>query len=182
MKYNRLNLSKINRILAILLLTSILSACNENMEDLNAYIASTNARPADPIPPIPGVKIYTPYLYEGLTGRDPFLQSLNEGSDDVASSSGAGPRPDFERAREYLERYELDTLAMVGTFAKEQNYWALVRDPEGVIHRVPQGDFIGKNHGQVVAISSTDIELSELISDGAGGWLVREASIALGEG
>jgi type IV pilus assembly protein PilP len=117
-----------------------------------------------------------------LAGRDPFLQSLNEGSDDVASSSGAGPRPNFERAKEYLERYELDTLAMVGTFAKENNYWALVRDPEGVIHRVPNGNYIGKNHGQVVAINSTQIKLSELISDGAGGWLVREASIALGEG
>ena len=70
---------------------------------------------------------------------------------------------------------------MVGTFAKEAAYWALVRDPEGVIHRVPVGDYIGKNHGQVVSINSTQINLSELISDGAGGWLVREASIALGE-
>ena len=47
---------------------------------------------------------------------------------------------------------------------------------------MPTGDFIGKNHGQVVAINNTEIQLSELISDGAGGWLVREASIALGEG
>jgi type IV pilus assembly protein PilP len=170
------------RVLGILLSVSMLTACGENVDDLNSYIATTKARPAEPIPPIPPVKTYTPYDYEGLTGRDPFLQSLSEGSDDVASSKGAGPRPNFERAKEYLERYELDTLAMVGTFEKENNYWALVRDPEGVIHRVPAGDFIGKNHGQVVAINSTDVELSELISDGAGGWLVREASIALGEG
>jgi len=170
------------RLVTMLLAVVMLTACGENMDDLNAYIATINARPAEPIPPIPGVRTYTPYAYEGLTGRDPFLQSLSEGSDDVASSKGAGPRPDFERAKEYLERYELDTLAMVGTFAKDNNYWALVRDPEGVIHRVPVGDYIGKNHGQVVAISGTEIELSELISDGAGGWLVREASIALGEG
>ena len=172
----------IRRLAGVILAVSMLSACGNSMDDLNTYIATVNARPADPIPPIPPVKTYTPYEYEGLTGRDPFLQSLNEGSDDVASSNGAGPRPDFERAKQYLERYELDTLAMVGTFAKDEAYWALVRDPEGVIHRVPSGDFIGKNHGQVVEISSTDIVLSELISDGAGGWLVREASIALGEG
>jgi type IV pilus assembly protein PilP len=170
------------RLLGILLSVSMLSACGENVDDLNSYIATTKARPAEPIPPIPPVKTYTPYEYEGFTGRDPFLQSLSEGSDDVASSKGAGPRPNFERAKEYLERYELDTLAMVGTFEKENNYWALVRDPEGVIHRVPAGDYIGKNHGQVVAINSTELQLSELISDGAGGWLVREASIALGEG
>jgi type IV pilus assembly protein PilP len=171
-----------SRLTAMAVMLFMLSACGGSMDDLNSYIASVNARPADPIPPIPPVKTYTPYEYEGLLGRDPFLQSLNEGSDDVASSSGTGPRPDFERAKQYLERYELDTLSMVGTFAKDEAYWALIRDPEGVIHRVPNGDFIGKNHGQVVAINSTEVALSELISDGAGGWLVREASIALGDG
>jgi len=164
------------------LIAVMLSACSENMADLDKHIASVKARPADPIAPIPPVKSYTPYEYEGLTGRDPFRQSMTEGSDDVKSTTGTGPRPDFERPKEYLERYELDTLTMVGTFSKEQSYWALVRDPEGVIHRVPVGDYIGKNHGQVVNIGNTQIGLSELISDGAGGWLVREASIALGEG
>jgi type IV pilus assembly protein PilP len=107
---------------------------------------------------------------------------LSEGSDDVRSTGGTGPRPDFERPKEYLERYELDTLSMVGTFSKEESDWALVRDPEGVIHRVPVGNYIGKNHGRVVEIDDTQVDLSELISDGAGGWLIREASIALGEG
>ena len=117
-----------------------------------------------------------------MIGRDPFLQSISEGSDDVRSSSGTGPRPDFERSKEYLERYELDTLSMVGTFGNDESYWSLVRDPEGIIHRVPVGNYIGKNHGKVVNISETEVDLSELISDGADGWLVREASIALGEG
>ena len=170
------------RVAGALLVAVVLSGCSESMQDLDQYIASVKARPADPIAPIPPVKTYTPYEYDGLTGRDPFRQSLNEGSDDVRSSKGTGPRPDFERSKQYLERYELDTLAMVGTFSKEEAYWALVRDPEGVIHRVPVGDYIGKNHGQIVNIRNTELNLSELISDGAGGWLVREASIALGEG
>jgi len=71
---------------------------------------------------------------------------------------------------------------MVGTFSKEESDWALIRDPEGVIHRVPVGDYIGKNHGKVVEISNAQLSLSELISDGGGGWIVRDASIALDEG
>jgi len=173
---------QVRHIAGTVLIAVMLSACSENMDDLEKYIVSVKARPADPIAPIPPVKTYTPYEYGGLAGRNPFRQSISEGSDDVRSSKGTGPRPDFDRAAEYLERYELDTLSMVGTFSKEGSYWALVRDPEGVIHRVPVGDFIGKNHGQVVDISDTKIGLSELISDGADGWLVREASIALGEG
>ena len=173
---------QIRHVAGMVLVVVLLAACSESMNDLEQYIASVKARPADPIPPIPPVKTYTPYEYEGMIGRDPFLQSISEGSDDVTSSRGTGPRPDFERSKEYLERYELDTLSMVGTFGKDESYWALVRDPEGIIHRVPVGNYIGKNHGKVVNISGTEIDLSELISDGADGWLVREASIALGEG
>jgi type IV pilus assembly protein PilP len=164
------------------LVAVMLSACSESMDDLDKYIASVKARPADPITPIPPVKTYTPYVYEGETGRDPFQQSISEGSDDERSSTGTGPRPDFGRSKEYLERYELDTLSMVGTFSNDESYWGLIRDPEGVIHRVPVGNYIGKNHGKVVDLTDTEIYLSELISDGADGWLVREASIDLGEG
>jgi type IV pilus assembly protein PilP len=173
---------QVKLVAGALLVAVMLSACSKDIGDLEKYIASVKERPAQPIPPIPPVKTYTPYEYEGLTGRDPFRQSISEGSDDVRSNTGTGPQPDFDRSKQYLERYELDTLGMVGTFSKAEAYWALIRDPEGVIHRVPIGDYMGKNHGQVVGISSTEVSLSELISDGAGGWLVREASIALGEG
>jgi type IV pilus assembly protein PilP len=174
--------NKLRFATGMVLVAIMLTACSQDMSDLVSHIDSVKARPADPIPPIPPVKSYTPYEYDGLTGRDPFRQSISEGSDDVRSKKGTGPRPDFERSKEYLERYELDTLAMVGTFSKEASYWALVRDPEGVIHRVPVGNYMGKNHGQVVNITGTQVSLSELISDGADGWIIREASIALGEG
>ena len=169
-------------VAGMVLVAVMLSACSESMNDLDEYIATVKARPADPITPIPPVKTYTPYEYQGLEGRDPFRASISEGSDDERSTKGTGPRPDFGRSKEYLERYELDTLSMVGTFAKEESYWCLIRDPEGVIHRVPVGNYIGKNHGKVVNVTETEIYLSELISDGADGWLVREASIDLGEG
>jgi type IV pilus assembly protein PilP len=160
---------------------ALLSACSNNMDDLYVYIDDVKARPADPIPPVPPVKTYTPYTYEGRTGRDPFIQSTNEGSDAGASPTGTstGPRPDLDRPREYLERFELDTLDMVGTFAKESNEWVLVRDPDGVVHRVAVGDYVGKNHGRVTGIQESEMSLTEFITDGLGGWLIREASIAL---
>ena len=173
---------QIRHVAGALLVAVMLAACSENMIDLEQHIATVKARPAEPIKPIPPVKTFQPYDYEGLTGRDPFRHSISEGSEDARSTKGTGPRPDFGRPKEYLERYELDTLSMVGTFSKEDAYWALVRDPEGVIHRVPVGNYVGKNHGQVISITSTRVDLSELISDGVDGWLVREASIALGEG
>jgi len=164
-----------------LLVTILLSACSSSQDDLDRYIADVKAKPAAPIPPIPTVRTYTPYEYEGLEGRDPFRRSTSEGADEVAAQSTTeGPRPDFQRTREYLERFELDTLTMVGTFAKESSEWALIRDPDGVVHRVSVGNYLGKNHGKVGLIDQDEVQLSEFITDGAGGWIVRDAAMALG--
>jgi type IV pilus assembly protein PilP len=179
---NSLNqMKKLRNVLVLVVLASLLTACQGDQDDLSRYISDVKARPAPPIPPIPPVRTYTPYVYEGLTGRDPFRQSTSEGSDEVANrNTGSGPRPDLQRTREYLERFELDTLMMVGTFSKESSDWALIRDPDGTVHRVAVGNYLGKNHGKVSSISPDEVELSEFIADGAGGWLVRDASIALG--
>lgn len=167
--------------LCIMAAAFALSACGGPQDDLSRYISEVKSRPATPIPPIPPVRTYTPYKYEGLTGRDPFRESTSEGADEVAmNGNNSGPRPDFQRPREYLERFELDTLVMVGTFEKETSEWALVQDPDGVVHRVAQGNYMGKNHGKVTVITNDEISLSEFISDGVGGWLIREADIALG--
>lgn len=163
-------------------LAAILGGCSANMDELNQYIAEVKSRPSQGIDPIPPVKTYSPYVYSGDTGRDPFRTSTNDGSDVNGSQSQgnrSGPRPDFERTREYLERFELDTLSMVGTFSRDENFWGLLRDPDGVVHRVSVEDYAGKNHGKIVAIRDNEIELSELITDGLGGWLVREATVAL---
>lgn len=168
------------KVVALASVLTLLAACSSNEDDLGHYIAEVNARPATPIPPIPTVRTYTPYVYDGLQGRDPFRQSTSEGSDEeVGGKQGDGPRPDFKRPREYLERFELDTLLMVGTFDKETSHWVLIRDPDGTIHRVATGNYMGKNHGKVNVISPGEVGLSEFITDGAGGWLVRAASMAL---
>jgi len=157
-----------------------LTACSTDLGDLNDYLEDVKSRPADPIPPIPAVKTYTPYVYEGQTGRDPFRPSTSEGADETsASSNRGGPRPDFDRPKEYLEQFELDTLSMVGKFAMGDSEWALIRDPDGVVHRVAVGNYIGRNYGRVTYIQPREIGLSELISDGSGGWLVREASMSV---
>jgi type IV pilus assembly protein PilP len=177
-------ISQPNRIWTVVLmalLLALLSACVDDQDNLNRYIAEVKARPAAPIPPIPAVQTYTPYVYDGLAGRDPFRASTSEGVDEPRTGgAGGGPRPDLQRTREYLERFELDTLTMVGTFAKESSYWVLIRDPDRVVHRVSVGNYMGKNHGKVERIEPDEVVLSEFIADGAGGWIVRPASMALG--
>jgi len=171
------------RFLLPLLLLTGLQACTGNMDEIKRYVSEVKQRPADPVDPIPPVASYTPVSYLGEGSRNPFAEVIMAPAE--VSSGGpvgtTGPQPDLERPREFLEQFSLDTLKMVGTFSKDNQQWALVQDPDLVIHRVSVGGFMGQNRGKIIAIYQDHIELSELIPNGTQGWLVREASIALDE-
>ena len=68
---------------------------------------------------------------------------------------------------------------MVGNIENETSDWAIVLDPSGAVHRVQQGNYMGKNTGKVMNISEDRIELRENIQDSNGRWEVREAALAL---
>ena len=89
--------------------------------------------------------------------------------------------PDFNRRKEELESYSLDTLRMVGTLEQEGTIWGLVQTKDGTIHRVKTGNYMGLNYGRIVRISEDKIELSELLQDGAGGYVENAAALSLGE-
>jgi type IV pilus assembly protein PilP len=57
----------------------------------------------------------------------------------------------------------------------------LVRDPDGVVHRVHVGNYLGQNYGRIISIGEDRIDLVELVTNGAGGWMERQATIALGD-
>lgn len=81
-----------------------------------------------------------------------------------------------------LEGFELDSLEMVGTLYAEESetLFGLVADPDGLLHRVRPGNYMGRNHGRIVAIYDDRIELVELVSDGVG-WREQDAALALDE-
>ena len=70
---------------------------------------------------------------------------------------------------------------MVGTMTREGDQVALIKSPDGLISRVNVGNYLGQNHGKVVAIKEDRVELVEIVPDGLGGWLERPASLALVE-
>jgi type IV pilus assembly protein PilP len=70
-------------------------------------------------------------------------------------------------------------LSMVGTLAQDGQSWALIEDGERGVHRVQVGDYMGSSWGQIERISDTGIDITEIVSDGAGGWLRRPRTIEL---
>jgi type IV pilus assembly protein PilP len=87
--------------------------------------------------------------------------------------------PDLSRRKEELERYALDSLRMVGTLAQVGANWALVLSPEGVLHKVRVGNYIGQNHGRVIRIDDDQIQITEVVNEGGAEWRERQVSVAL---
>jgi type IV pilus assembly protein PilP len=93
--------------------------------------------------------------------------------------AGTGPRPDPNRRREELEQFPLDTLRMVGILEQNNEIWGLVQSKEKTIYRVQPDNYMGQNHGKINRITEDQIELTELIPDGIGGYIERRATLAL---
>jgi len=119
--------------------------------------------------------------YNAYELRDPFLRGQSQPEDTEAIAETSGPRPDPNRRRQYLERFPLDSLDMVGTIELDDQSFGLVSDVEGTIHRVREGNYMGQNHGRILRVTPVAIELMELVPDGAGGWMEREARMTLAE-
>lgn len=69
---------------------------------------------------------------------------------------------------------------MVGGLARSGVDWVLVRDPDGGIHRVTLGHFLGRNHGKIVEMTETYVAVIEIVTDGTkNGWVERPRTIKL---
>lgn len=164
----------------VLLMAAFLSACsNDGLQDLEKYTDDVKARPAGAIPPIPEIREIESYLYIPQGRRDPFTAETVV-DEEEASVANNGIQPDGSRRKEELEAYSLDALEMVGTMEQEDASWGLVKTKDGMIHRVQLGDYLGLNHGRIVAINEDKIQLLEIVRNG-NGYLEQEAIMAIGE-
>ena len=154
-------------------------ACGGDMDDLDSYINEVKARPGGRIEPLPEVTPYEVFTYvadaEGL--RSPFVPDTPQ----TAGPTSGGTRPDPDRPAEFLESFPLDTLRMVGTLDINKTVYGLVQTTDGLIHRVVPGNYMGQNDGRVTEITESEIVLVEIISDGIGGYIERDAAIGLSD-
>jgi type IV pilus assembly protein PilP len=167
------------RWFALAVAAAALSACGGANDDLRAYIDEVKARPGGRIEPLPQVQPAPIFTYEAGVRRSPFVPDAPQRR--VSNDPNAVDGPDRNRPREFLEQFPLDTLKMVGTLADRRASFGLVQTTDGLVHRVTVGNHMGQNYGRIIAISDSEIQLVEIISDGLGGYLERPAAIALAD-
>jgi type IV pilus assembly protein PilP len=149
--------------------------CSRGMSDLDSYIAEVKARPGGRIDPLPQIKTYETFRYDPQGARSPFVPDVPD------AGTVGGVRPDADRRREFLESFPLDTLNMVGTVTMGGRLYGLVQGSDKLVHRVSVSNYLGQNDGRIVSITSSEIQLVEIIPDGLGGYTERAASLGLGD-
>ena len=157
-------------------LVAVLGGCSQG-NDLRQWVAQEKAEKGAPLEPLPVIKTFETFEYKDQDLRDPF----NVSAEEQEQSANNGPHPDQDRPREPLEAFPLDGLRMAGTLGLAKSIEGLVRDPDGVVHRVHVGNYLGQNYGRITSISEDHIDLVELVPNGSGGWMEKPATIALGD-
>lgn len=167
----------------VILLSSalILTACSSGDEnaDIKAFMTEVQSRPTGQIAPLPEFEPYQPYAYSASDKRSPFEPPIviPEQSDEQKRNIGVNPPRDH--VKQYLERFNLAALSMVGTLQQNNETWALIEDGDGKVTRVQVGDYMGTNWGKVESINETRIDITEIVSDGGNGWLRRPRTLEL---
>lgn len=167
--------------LSLVLAFAMLAGCGSGSDfsDLRSYMDEVRARPKGAIEPLPKFQPYESFTYRAASLRSPFqppvkidMVSRQKGSQEV--------KPDESRVKQFLEGFNIETFEMVGTLRNDRELFALVNGAGGV-HRVKVGDYLGRNHGKILVIDESKIDLMEIVPDGEGGWLERPRSLSLKE-
>lgn len=172
---------RVTNKLAVIGLVMMLAGCGggNQFADLRAYMREVERQPVPPIQPLPEFEPYQPFTYGAANLRSPFVPPVILPPQTEQQIANRGVRPPKDHVKQFLERFNLATLSMVGSLQQDNNMWALIEDGTGGVHRVQVGDYMGTNYGRIESINDTRLDITEIVSDGQGGWLRRPRSLEL---
>ena len=163
-----------------LLAALLLTGCGgEEFQDLRDFVKNSGADMRGKVDPPPEIKPYEPFNYDNSIGlSDPFKPRKQEAKN--AGRPGLN-QPDLERRKEELEEFPLEGIKMVGYLYQARVGYAVLRSPDGKLHRVKAGNYLGQNFGRITAITDNEVKIKEMVQDGTGDWAERESTLQLAE-
>lgn len=156
----------------------LLTGCGgEEFQDLRDFVKNSGADMRGKIEPPPEVKPYEPFIYNNEKNfPDPFKPRKQESR--PSDFTGIN-QPDRDRPKEALEDFPLEGLKMVGYLYQNKVGFAVVRAPDGKLHRVKAGNHIGLNFGLIKEVNETGLIIKEMVQDSTGDWTERISSMQL---
>jgi len=164
------------KLIYLAIATLSLAGCGgEEYQDLRDFVKNSGADMRGKIEPPPEVKPYEHFAYVNDTNLpDPFKPRKPE-----RRSGGGSNQPDLDRPKEALEEFPLENMRMVGYLYRRKIGYAVIRAPDGKLHTIKAGNYIGPNFGLIQEITDTGITIREMVQDSAGDWTERVSSMQL---
>ncbi len=161
------------RRLLILSLVIALAGCGgSGLEDLQQFVQESGKDMRGKVEPLPDVKLPEQFVYNAFELPDPFKPRK-------LKSEAGSVRPDQEnRVKEALEAYPLENLKLMGMMQRKGVNYALILDPDGKLHYVKAGNYMGQNFGLITKITPESLTLKEIVPDG-GDWVEKETVLSM---
>jgi len=158
-----------------------LVACSSgsDISDLEDFVSDTTSKPRGRIPPLPEFQPYSAFTYSASALRSPFKSPVIFEELATISKTEVSP-PNSERRKDPLERYALGELMFVGTMAKDgTELKALIKTAQKSVIVAEVGNYMGKNHGKIISVSETQIDIVETVPNGSGWWISRTQTLGI---
>jgi type IV pilus assembly protein PilP len=163
--------------LAVLALT----ACSGEQQELQQWMDQQKREVKPNVEPLSPPKKFNPQPYAQSEGVEPFSpQKLTVALKQESRQPNSVIAAEYNRRKEPLEAFPLDSMTMVGSVMKNGKPYALLR-VDNLLYQVKLGDYLGQNYGKIIKITETDVALREIVQDAAGEWIERPSSLQLQE-
>ncbi|MCB2022827.1 MAG: pilus assembly protein PilP [Rhizobacter sp.] len=163
--------------LAVLTLT----ACGGEQQELQQWMDQQKREVKPSVEPLSPPKKFNPQPYAQSEGVEPFSpQKLTVALKQESRQPNSVIAAEYNRRKEPLEAFPLDSMTMVGSVMKNGKPYALLR-VDNLLYQVKLGDYLGQNYGKIIKITETDVALREIVQDAAGEWIERPSSLQLQE-
>ena len=169
-----------SRWLILPIILSLAACGTDEFDDLQKFVKESGADMRGNIEKPPEIKPYEPFNYRNPDNLpDPFRPAKKVSPQaGHAASLTEGPA---QHDPEDLESYALESLKMVGFVHINGVANAIISSPDGKIHHVRIGNYMGQNFGKITSITESEIMLQEKVLDSSGAWSDRTSTLELQE-
>lgn len=163
-------------------MAAILAGCgDQGHEEIRQWMEESARDLKGGVPPLPELKPFPVVSYDAADKPDPFSAQRI----DPEKKDGGANKPDFDRPKEQLENYPLESISFVGVVNKTRSKanYAVVQ-VDGVVYQVGKGNYLGQNFGRIVDITPSEIVIKEIVQDPSGqtsDWVERQMTLQLQE-
>lgn len=160
----------------------LLAACGgAEHSDIKEWMAESTKDLRGRVQPLPEVMPFPVVSYDAESVVDPFRPTKIEPE---KRQGGGGNVPNFDRRKEELERFPLDSLKFVGLIRNDKTLFAVIVADKR-IYRVKAGNYMGENFGRIADIQAAPgmdegrIILREQVQEPSGDWIERETVLEM---